>query len=110
MLGMDAGALDRRVTIERFTETEDPGGRPVQAWAPLTTRWASVSFGRGEERRQAAQESASAPATFRMRWDSVTKTITPADRLSFLDATWDITSAVPFGRNAFVDVTAVRAS
>ena len=105
-----AGDLDRRVTIQRYTTTEDALGTEIKTWVGAGARWASVSFGRGAERRPAAQESASAPATFRLRWDSLTRTIAPTShRLSYLGGLWDITSAVPFGRNQFVDVTAVRA-
>lgn len=110
MAGIDAGSLDRRVRIERRATTEDDFGGEIETWSELATLWASVNFGQGQERRQAAQESATAPATFRVRWSPVTATITPVDRILFMDAIWDISSAVPFGRNEGIDITATRAA
>ena len=39
---MKAGDLDQRVTVERFTSTEDELGQPIETWAPLFTCWAAV--------------------------------------------------------------------
>lgn len=75
----------------------------------VDTRRADIIFGTGQERRQAAQETASVPATFSMRRDSVTQTLTPADRLRYDDADWDISSIVPSRKyDAVLDITATR--
>ena len=102
-----AGELKDRVTVERRTVTTDAHGGEQETWSVRGVRWASVRYGTGQERRQAAQESASVPATFRFRNDSMTRTIEPRDRLSFAGGLWDIASAVPFERDA-IDVTATR--
>lgn len=46
---MKAGQLDQRVTVERFSRTEDRLGQPARSWAPLFTCWAAVEplTGRG---------------------------------------------------------------
>lgn len=109
-MSLDAGRRNRKVAIERFTSTTDDYGHEEKTWAPYVTAWASVSFGTGQERREAAQESASAPATFRLLWNSKTSTVTVEDRVQFMGAAWDITSAVPLGFNEGVEITATRAA
>lgn len=109
MIGLAAGELRYRVTIQRYTVANDPLGGEVKTWADLAVRWSDISFGTGRERREAAQEVASVPATFLMRRDSVTATITPADRLRYDGVDWDITSVVPSRKYAAaLDITAVR--
>jgi SPP1 family predicted phage head-tail adaptor len=104
---MDPGELRDRVTIERATVVEDDHGGETPTWGVHATRWGQVLYGRGEERRAAAQEQASVPATFRVRQDSVTSGILPTDRLQFDGAAWDISSVVPLGRD-LIEITAVR--
>lgn len=107
-MGLRAGELNRRVTILRGGPDVDdgyttkPGG-----FAPLATVRARVTYGTGVERRAAAQEQASAPATVRVRKSSVTATVTPQDRLLLDGVEWDISSAVPF-ENVAIDITATR--
>lgn len=108
---LETGKLDKRVMFERATVTENSHGDEVPTWAEIGgvgkgKRWAQVFWGRGSERRQAAQEQASVTATFRVRADSLTKAVTETDRLMFEGAAWDITSNVPFERDGR-DVTAV---
>ena len=106
---MNAGPLDRRIAFERATLTRDAFNAQVSAWAPYAQVWSKVTFGTGQERRVAAQEGGSAAATFRTRWNPILAGVTIRDRIQFLDAAWNITSIVPFGRNEGLDFTAVRA-
>ena len=106
---MKAGDLKYRITIQRFTTTELPSGEETKGWAEYATCYAAVTFGTGKERRQAAQETASAPATFHIRRNSKTATVTPADRLAFDGSDWDIQSSVPSKEfRAGIDITATR--
>jgi SPP1 family predicted phage head-tail adaptor len=109
-LDIKAGARDRRISFERATITKDAMNADVETWSHYADAWASVSYGTGQERRSAAQEAASLPATFRVRWSPVLAEITAGDRLTFMGAPWDITSVVPYGRNEGIDITAVRAA
>src|SRR3546814_7048096 len=82
-----------------------------KTWTDYCTEWAAVNFGTGQERREAAQESASVSATFHVLRNSKTAALTVQDRISFEGAVWDITSAVPSREfNAGMDITAVRAA
>lgn len=106
---MKAGAMKYRVTIQRYSTTELPSGEETKAWADYATCYAAITFGTGRERREAAQETASAPATFHIRRSAKTATVTPADRLSFDGSDWDIISAVPSREfKVGVDLTATR--
>lgn len=97
-----------RITIERGTPIRDAfGGKEERVWALLTPAWAEVTYGTGAERRIAAQESASVSATFRVHRTSETTSVGPADRIQFGAGTWDIKSAVPYGRED-IDITTVK--
>lgn len=111
--GVRAGLLRDRVRIERQTGGKDAHGGRGGEWTVLGERWAQYLPGTGQERREAAQERATVAATFRLRRDALTASLTAADRLRFdpfapLGAeppAWDIAGIVPFGRDG-VDITA----
>ncbi|AVP57751.1 phage head closure protein [Pulveribacter suum] len=65
---MQAGRLDQRVTLEKFTTTTDGWGQPVQSWTPLATVWAAAEplVGREFIAAQAAQSEVT--ARIRIRW------------------------------------------
>jgi len=105
---VNAGKRDRRVTIQRFTATKDEYGEDIETWADLGTRWTAIFYGKGEERRQAAVEEGKQSASFVMLADSITKTISVRDRLSYAGDAWDIVGISPIGR-AEIEFTAVRA-
>ena len=69
-------------------------------WTVLQEAWAKPMYGRGEERRTAAAEGATAQATFRTRSTAVLRTVTAQDRMVFVHggAVWEISAPpVPFG-------------
>ena len=88
---MKAGQLDQRVTVERFTSTEDELGQPIEAWAPLFTCWATVEPLTGREfiAAQAAQSEVTARIRMRFRpW------MTAEDRVIHNGTTYNIVSLV----------------
>jgi head-tail adaptor len=105
---MRAGTLRDLIIIERPTISADDYGGEVKTWAVYCQRAAAVIYGRADERRAAAQESASLAATFRIRSDPATDKIAVTDRLVFGGSIWDISSNVPLGRDGR-DITAIRA-
>lgn len=105
---MKAGPRDRKVIIERATVTTDEYGGTTSTWATYATAFAQVIFGTGAERREAAQESATAPATFRVLATAKTRAVTVKDRINFDGSFWDIVSSVPLDRDG-VEITAIRA-
>lgn len=108
---MRASERNRLVIFQRATVTTDDFGGETQTWADYCQEWASVSFGTGQERREAAQEAGSVPATFQVLANSKTNALGVKDRISFDGGVWDITSNVPSREfNAGRDITAVRAA
>lgn len=111
-----AGSLDRRIEIERQIVTTDEYGQERGDWQVIAKVWAAMINGSGAERRAAAQTQAQVAATFRIRFGSVTATVSPRDRIRFdpFDSRnpdppiWNVTNVAPFGRRLALDVTAVR--
>ena len=88
---MKAGQLDQRVTVERFSRTEDELGQPIESWAPLFTCWAAVEPLTGREfiAAQAAQSEVTARIRMRFRpW------MTAEDRVIHNGTTYNIVSLV----------------
>jgi len=87
-------------------------GYTTQPGAPalLGSAWAEVRFGTGQERREAAQESASVPAVFIMLANPVTRSLVPTDTLRFDGADYDISSSVPGRDRSEWQVTATRSA
>src|SRR3546814_2231885 len=63
--------------------SSDLYGHGEKTWTDYCTEWAAVNFGTGQERREAAQESASVSATFHVLRNSKTAALTVQDRISF---------------------------
>ena len=106
---MKAGPRNRKIEIQRATTTTDEYGGEVSAWATYCTEWAGVTFGTGQERRQAAQEQSSLTATFFVLDNAKTRAVKTTDRISFDGGFWDIASNVPSKEfNAGRDISAVR--
>lgn len=105
---MNTGKMDQRITIERATTLADTFGTPVPSWSAYLSCWAEVRYGTGQERREAAQQVASAPATFRIRYSVAAAGIAEIDRIAHRGATWDIKSVVELGRNEGIEITATR--
>jgi SPP1 family predicted phage head-tail adaptor len=87
---MTAGKRDQRVTVQRFTSTDDGYGGQVESWSTYCTRWVEVKPLSGRERNQAQQTES--PANYRMVFprDSVTAEITTADRVVWQGKTGQI--------------------
>ncbi len=64
----DPGRLDRLVTIEQNTPTQDAAGQPIKSWAELATVFAEVIPVGGSEIFQAKQFGAEAVKKFRIRY------------------------------------------
>ena len=105
---MKAGPRNRRLVFQRKTVIIDDYGGEIETWTDYAIIWGGVVWGTGAERREAAQLSASQPATFRVLADSDTLALSVQDRISLAGGLWNITSVVPLGLNEGVEVTAVR--
>lgn len=111
-MSVTAGALDRRITFERYTSVADALNEEVKTWAALATRWARREDVSDGERIAAGELGAYQVSRFVVRSDDVTRTINPKDRISYSGSLWNIQSAkeTSHGRRAFIEVRAVRAA
>lgn len=105
-----AGDIRRRVTIERATITTNPMNEQIKTWADLVTCWAAREDVSDKETIAAGELGASLGARFTVRRNSLTETVTPADRLRHDGAVWNI-QAVREKKDAalaFVEIRAAR--
>lgn len=103
---MDAGKLDRRITIRRATVTADAMNEPVETWADLLCLWAAKRDVSDRERLQASEYGATITTRFTVRWSQAASGITPKDRISIDGSTYDILGIKELGRRAFLEITA----
>ncbi|TZG26503.1 phage head closure protein [Sphingomonas montanisoli] len=103
---MRAGALDRRIVIQRAALAPDAAGDPMPSWADLVTVWASARPAPGVERLQSAEIAATAPMVFRIRWSSAVSDVSPADRIAYGGRDWNIVSVVEIGRREGLEIAA----
>ena len=107
MRGIRVGAMDRRITLQTATETQDGYGEPVPTWSTLATVWASVRPERASEQFEGDQEHATRQTIFRIRYRS---DVNEKTRISYGSQVYDITGIIEIGRREALDLTAtVRA-
>jgi head-tail adaptor len=103
--------LGERVTLVRYSATQDAAGEEVQDWAPLGDERAQFIYGRGQERRQAAMEQGEQAATFRMHSNARTRGLRVSDRITHQATSWDIEGiALDTPKRGMVEITATRAT
>src|SRR5690554_1229994 len=98
---MRSGSLDRRVTLERFTVTEDEYGGDVEAWVTLATVFAEVRQQGGKEFLAAAQETASRRVVFFIRYYPG---LTVQDRVAYDGRNHDVVEVREIGRRDGVEL------
>lgn len=65
---MQAGKLNKRVTIQSLTTTQDAAGGIIETWADSAIRWASIEPLRGREYWEAKKENAEVETRIRLRY------------------------------------------
>lgn len=88
---MDAGKLDRRVTLQRQGAETDDGYQTVPGdWADLADVWAQFLPQTGAERAAAGEVAAYGKARYRFRRDSSWADLNAKDRLIDGSQTFEI--------------------
>lgn len=99
---MDAGKLDRRIRIERATETRSATDGSVSLeWVLLAETWARVEPLSGREFFEAQQWAAKADTRFTVRWSSALgELVTPDEtcRIVYEERAYNIRSVAELGR------------
>lgn len=103
---MDAGLLDRRVTIRRSTSTRDDTNHPVEAWADLATVWANAKPVSDGERLRAGETLGDKMMRFTIRYSTTVAAVDPRDRVVFDGRTYDVNGVKEIGRRYMLEITA----
>jgi SPP1 family predicted phage head-tail adaptor len=103
---MNAGMMDRRVTIQAGTLTTNDFREEVKGWADEATVWASKREETGTERIRAGRVEERQAVTWQIRYRRL-----PADRrLKDEDGIYEITGTREIGRRQFLEIQTVRVS
>lgn len=106
---MTASSLDRIVTFERFTLTDDGFGS-VESWAPYGGPiWALRQDVKDSEKFAAGQVQAQISTRFHVRSSAFTRTIDARDRITCEGTTFNILGVkqVHPGRRQLIEISAV---
>lgn len=107
---MDAGRLDRRITIERLGPSIDNGFTDEGQYLPLITRNAELRPISASERLAAGEDAAFIVRKFRIRRPrSISPQPNAADRLTYRGDRHNILGVTEVGREA-LDILAVARS
>lgn len=111
---MQAGRLDRRVTLRRVTVTTNALGEAVETWGDIGTVWASKADKAADEATTARARSgtgelraATVTTVFQVRWSTLTAGLTPLDRVALDGLEYDITGLREIGRREGREIIAV---
>lgn len=103
---MDAGALDRRLTILRAQLTDDGFSRVLGAPVEIGTVWASKRDVSDGERFRNGTADATLTTRFQVRWSDFTASILPSDTLSCEGRTYGIVGVKEISRKVGLEITA----
>lgn len=104
---MDAGRLDRQVTLRRASAASSNGfNEPVAIWSDLATVRAGFAPVSDGERLRAGETLANMQCRFTVRWSATTAGVDPRDRLIFDGREFDINGVKETGRRDFIEITA----
>lgn len=106
-----AGNLDRRITLQRSTDTQDEYGGSVKVWSDIATVWAAFKAVSDGEKVSAGEVGSTLMVRFTIRHDSAWADLSTLDRLIFEGVVFDIWGVKPLeGRRQFIEITAARRS
>lgn len=102
----DPGAMRHRVAIQQRQPVLDAAGQKTGLWNEIATRWAKLEATPGREVFASSERQGRLPVLWRLRRDSITKTITPDMRLVWDSKVYEIKSAFdPSGMNVEILLT-----
>lgn len=104
---MQAGRLDRTITLQRKSETVADSGAVVSAWANLATVRAELIEAAADEAATGYGEAETATRRFRIRWLPSVE-ITTDDRLTYAGAAYNIRAVVEIGRRRALELRCER--
>lgn len=103
---MRSGSLDRKITIQRATMVPNAAGEDVPTWADLVTVRASKTDIPDGERWRAAEVAATITTRFQVRWNALTASVTPKDRIICEGRVYEVSHSKEIGRAVGLEITA----
>lgn len=91
---MRAARLTRKITIQSPIEVQNSHGEPIATYPTYAIRSAQIESLQGKESFNSVQEVNTYKVIFKIRYDSVTKSITEKMRVSYNSKIYDIESVV----------------
>jgi SPP1 family predicted phage head-tail adaptor len=104
---MNAGKLDRRITIRRAVMAPNAFNELVATWIDLATVWAGRRDASATESYRAQEVGAQITTRFTIRWSPDVAGVDPKDRLRFEGRDYDITAVRDVGRRQWREIDAV---
>lgn len=103
-----AGALDRRVTLQRATVSANAFNEPIETWGTLAVVSGGKRDASANEAYRAQEVGAQISTRFRLRHAPAIADLNPADRLIYAGRTYNITAVREVERNRWLEVDAVQ--
>lgn len=104
---MEAGKLDRRVTLLRASvERAARSNAPVETWSPIGRVWASKRAVSDGEAAKSAEIAATVTDRFQIRWTSALSSVNAKDRLECGGVTYNIVAVREIGRREGLEISA----
>lgn len=100
---MRAGRLNRRITIQQVTETQDSYNALTESWSTYKTVWAEVVPKRAREYFSQAETVSQSDIMFRIRHISG---VTTKMRISYDGNVYDIQSIIEIGYKEGLEIMA----
>jgi len=94
----DAGRLDRRITLQLKSTTDNEYGEPIVTWTDVAEVWAEVRPLRGIERVQAAQLVAAVDTIFVIRYRDDLALAPGTHRIRYQNRTYNVEAVLEVGR------------
>lgn len=91
---MNAGKLNKRITIQQYESTQNEFGEQVKTWSNIKTAWASIQPLQGREWFNAKQMQSEIEVRMRLRY---TTAITPKMRIVYNSLNYNIESIINVG-------------
>ncbi len=104
---LNIGKMDRRITIERESETVKPSGSIIKAWATVATVWAEIVQQTTNEFFTGYGEAETGTVIFRVRYRPG---ITTANRVTYAGQVYDLKEIKELGRRDGLELRGVATS
>jgi len=102
---MDAGKLDRLVSIKARDAGQDAIGQPLTTWSLVATAWANIKYLSGLSALKAGADVSLTKTSIRIRYLAG---INHGMRIESLGEVFDIQAILPVGRNEYLDLVCER--